>query len=138
MIYSIQELSITPSWFLLLCLLVFIIGGLALYTLLTYDKLLRFQGKSQEVNAEIMSELIARHFGSRPAPSNTLLKHYRLPTIWKMGKRIVVLFDDNNILMNIATFNYKTIRSPLHGFFDHLKIYKIKREFFDIVSKKSV
>lgn len=126
----------SPSWGVLLFTFFLLITGiLSLYTLLTFDKLIQFKGSSQEENSKILSDLIEQHFGSRPAPSIKHLKFYRQPGFWKTGKRVVVIFNGENILMNIATFNSNNIRSPLHGFFDHIKIYTIKKEFKQLLIK---
>lgn len=126
----------SPSWGVLLFTFFMLVAGiLSIYTLLTFDKFVQFKGSSQDENSKIISDLIEQHFGSRPAPSIVILKFYRQPGLWKTGKRVIVIFNGENILMNIATFNSNNIRSPLHGIFDHIKIYSIKKEFKRLLIK---
>jgi hypothetical protein len=106
-----------------------VFGLLAFYTLWQFDKLIRFKGISQEENAKLMAKVIAKNFGAEPARLNSTLKYYREANIWKMGKRVIVMLDGDDVLINIATFNFRNIRSPLHGLFDRIKINSIKKDF---------
>ena len=106
-----------------------VFGSLAFYTLVQFDKLIRFKGISQEVNAELMAKIIAKNFGTEPVRANTILKYYRQPSFWKMGKRVIVLLDGDDVLINLATFNFRNIRSPLHGLSDGVKVRWMERDF---------
>jgi len=86
-----------------------------------------------ERNISIMQKIIERHFGSMPAETGKSLKYYRFPSFWRNGKRVIILFDNSDILINIASFNSRYIRSPLQGPFDRFKVYRIKNEILEEV-----
>lgn len=63
-------------------------------------------------------------------PDHTsILRIHKPPTFWKFGMRVIVIFHDTNIYINISRFNYRGLKSIFHLWYDYLKIRSISREF---------
>ena len=131
LLYATFKIEWSKSFSLVLLLLLFsalfLVGLISLFTLFTFNKLWRINGEDRQQNEKILQQIFKEQFGHQPTVAGDLLKIYRQPTLWKMGKRVVVILEGKDILINIATFDFRMIRSPIHGLFDFLQIIKIKR-----------
>ena len=131
--YSIFKIewseSLRSAIILSLIVGVILIGLISIFTVMTFNKLFKIAGVDRKMNERIFQQVLLEKFGHKPSIAGDILKIYRQPTLWRMGKRVIVIFDDKNVLINIATFNFRHIRSPIHGLFDWLQILKFKRRF---------
>lgn len=113
--------------------LIFSLGLISIYGISLCDKLIRFRGGPDlEQNKRIILRLFKKYY-----PKNNFydggqfMTSYLKPTgfmKWKKStNRILILFDHNDILINISVFSGAGIQSPLHTLFHHWIIKSIKR-----------
>jgi hypothetical protein len=114
-----------------------ILGIISLYGILRGDKFIRFTGSHDLAkNKELILILLKDYY-----PANNFFEGDQFMTSYlkpkgfmrrsKPTNRILVLFDRNDILLNIAVFNDGGIQSPFHTLFHHWTIYRIKNRFKD-------
>jgi hypothetical protein len=107
-----------------------IIGITAIHSLLFDNCLVQMQGDAYDKNYHtIRSILQIRYQIALPPNPVPLLSIYKDSTFWKFGVRVIVLFHDADVYMNISRFNQKGVKSVFHLWLDNLKIRSINREF---------
>lgn len=110
----------------------FAFGLLCLYGSLLGDKFIRFRGgHNPDQNREKLLRLLKEHF-----PKNNFFDggHFMTSYLkpkgfmkWKKPtNRILVIFDKNDILINISVISDAGIQSPFHPLFHHWTISRIK------------
>lgn len=116
---------------------IFSLGLMSLYGILLADKFVRFKG-TQDINKnrETILKLFKRYY-----PNNNFynggnfLTSYLKPRGFmkckKSSNRIFVLFDNNDILINISVFSDAGVQSPFHTVFHHWTINRIKNRLSD-------
>ena len=120
--------------------LIFSLGLISVYGILLCDKLIRFRGgQDLERNKDIILRLFKEYY-----PKNNFydggqfMTSYFKPTgfmKWKKStNRILILFDHNDILINISVFSDAGVQSPFHILFHHWTIKKIKRRLTEEIS----
>ena len=120
--------------------LMFLLGLIVLYGVLLGDKFIRFRGGyDPNKNRDVILELLREFY-----PKNNFynggqfLTSYLKPTgfmKWKKPtNRILVMFDRNDILINISVFSDAGIQSPFHTLFHHWTINRIKNRLTDEIN----
>jgi|GEM_PF-3497953 hypothetical protein len=117
--------------------LIFCIGLISLYGILLGDKFIRFRGgQDLNKNRDIVLRLFKEYY-----PKNNFfngghfMTSYLKPTGFmkckKPTNRILVIFDHNDILINISVFSDAGVQSPFHTIFHHWTINRIKSRLTD-------
>ena len=130
-----QELAEIISLLVIFSPFIFL-GFLTLYALVNDNRLKRFKGRDEEFNHKMILEILERRFKvSINKASGKTMRIYKKATCWKSGIRVIVIFDNQDILINISRFNYEGVKSPFHPWFDGLKIRSIRRDFNKVAKK---
>lgn len=105
-------------------------GIICFFNLYLDNKLVRIKGVNQEYNRHRIQTLLERGF-SRMAQgsSNKIVRLYKPATCFKFGIRVIVLFDQEDMLVNISRFNQKGVKSIYHSVFDYLRLQNMRQEF---------
>ncbi|MFN7494620.1 MAG: hypothetical protein ACK5RG_16995 [Cyclobacteriaceae bacterium] len=112
--------------------ILFKIGLIGLYGFILGNKFVRFRGshdltKNQEAILRLLKEYYPKNNFYQ---GDQFMTSYLKPTGFmrrsKPTNRILVLFDTNDILLNISVFSDGGIQSPFHTLFHHWTIYRIK------------
>jgi hypothetical protein len=119
------------SFFIFFLLIMFYLTGLlALYGVIMDNKLKRFSGLDETTNMAIMTTVIGDFFNTHLVYSgDRILTYYRRATFIRFGIRVVVCFQQKEVLINISKFNYFGIKSSFHQPFIDLTTHKIIRDF---------
>lgn len=129
MINKYQNHSIYTKNILLFSPFIFI-GFLSLYSLIYDNRLFKLEGVNEEINRQIISSILEERFNvAIHRNKSNILRVYKKATLWKFGLRIIVIFENNNVFLNISHFNLKALKSPFHSWFDSFKIKSIIKEF---------
>jgi hypothetical protein len=115
--------------------ILFTFGLIGVYGSLFRNKFIRFRGGHDiNKNREIILELFKGYY-----PKNHFYKGENFLTSYfepngflgrtKPTKRILIIFDRTDILINISVFSDAGVQSPFHPLFHHLKIHRIKNKF---------
>lgn len=106
------------------------LGLLSLYALITDNELTRFEGRTQELDNGVILGILERRLKIPINKNNErIIRIYKKATFWSWGTRIIIIFDMQDILINISRFNYRGFKSPFHPWFDDCKIKSMVREF---------
>lgn len=106
------------------------LGFLCLFAFVNQNKLSRVSGSDFENNFKAIVAILKEKFEIEVNPTpREVIKAYKHHSSWKAGIRVIVIFKNDDIYLNIARFNHRDLESPFHPFFDYLKIRSIKRDF---------
>lgn len=122
--------------------LIFTFGIISLYGSLLGDKFIRFTGgQDLSKNRDIILRLFKEYY-----PKNNFfngghfMTSYLKPTGFmkriKPTNRILIIFDHNNILINISVFSHAGVQSPFHTIFHHWTIYRIKSRLTEEINEQ--
>ncbi len=107
-----------------------IFGVICFFNFWLDNKLVRIKGVSQTYNSHRIQTLLERDFGKMPqGGSDKIMRLYKPPTCFKFGVRVIVLFDNEDVLVNISRFNQKGVKSIFHSVFDYLRLRRMRQEF---------
>ena len=117
------------SLFLLILSLLFFIG--VIYSIRNIYSTKRIKGIHKNKNRVLISEIIKRNNW------NVLEENKKMTIItfsWKdgvtdWGKRLTILYDKKDILVNCISFGLFSSPSPFHWFANKRKVNKLKKEF---------
>ncbi|MFC4230449.1 hypothetical protein ACFOW1_01005 [Parasediminibacterium paludis] len=105
---------------------VFLISLLTLYALANYNRLERFHGSDRNANRRLIVEILEKRFNVQlPAPEGQIFRFYKRASLWKWGTRVIIIFDNDDLLINISRFNDRGLKSPFHPFFDNFTVKSI-------------
>jgi hypothetical protein len=122
-----------PAW--LFSLLIFLLCAAILYSLLRDNRLTTIRGKGKADNKRIITSILKEVYQTDLLyESDELITYYRRATLLKFAVRVIVLFDGNDVLINISRFNQLDIKSPFHEPLSQLKIKSIKEKFDAIIA----
>ncbi|WP_026898924.1 hypothetical protein [Daejeonella oryzae] len=112
----------------------FILAGLlTLYALINDNRLRRFRGLDEKYNREVVSKILEQRFGIAINKSGgRTMRIYKKATCWKWGIRVIVIYDERDVLITVSRFNNRGTKSPFHPWFDDRKIKAIINEFNEI------
>lgn len=121
--------------------LMFSFGLISLYGSLLGNKFIRLRGgQDLNKNRDIIQRLFKKYY-----PKNNFfngeyfMTSYLKPTGFmkrtKPTNRILVIFDHNDILINISVFSDAGVQSPFHTIFHHWTINRIRNRLTDKINE---
>ena len=122
---------VDEAWIYLLSTSPFSLFGIICFFNLCLDnKLIRIKGIDQAYNSHRIQTLLERDFGKMPqGNSDKIMRLYKPSTCFAYGVRVIVLFDNADVLVNISRFNQKGVKSVFHSVFDYFRLRKIRQQF---------
>lgn len=109
-----------------------LLGFLSLYALIYGSRLIQFAGIDEEFNRKTMSGILEQRF---KIPINftggEAMMICKEASFLKFGTRIIVVFRNSNVFINITRFNYRGLKSPFHTWLDSFEIRSIIKDFND-------
>ena len=115
-------------------LLFYVTGFLTIYGLIKDNQLRSFQGKDILTNKRTMVSVIKDKFDTNLVyEGESLISFYKRPTFWSFGTRLIVCFNNNEVLINISKFNQYGLKSFFHQLFVDRTINQIIKEFYSRV-----
>ena len=109
----------------------FLIALWLLVGLLLLNKLVVVKGTNPLDNRKLIIQILNNKFPKlKLDDSGQLIIRYDLKTgLFNWGKRITVIFQDENIYLNITTLGRYDIKSPFHSVFHYLTLKSIAKQF---------
>jgi hypothetical protein len=109
-----------------------ILGGLLLYSLIKGDNLKRIEGALKNHNRQIIKELSEKHGWNLQVHSQQLSV---LSPSWSLGlmywgRQLVVIYDRQDILINVTSYGIHDMKSPFH-WFGNRKIERTVKDLFE-------
>ena len=123
-----DKVSITHIIF---ALVMWILGAWIVYGLSRINRLQRIEGLEIEQNKEIMLGVVQRYFSDLKFQfDNSLLIGQRVGTLNANAKRVIVVFKENDVFINIKTsLRFFGIESYLHVISNESDIKELSRRF---------
>lgn len=112
MILKNENIIITSAIFLL----TLILTGHLIYSIIHLDRLTRIEGKDRQINRQVVEKL-SNLLDYRLIKHNQNVSILIPPWNWKSnnwGRRVVIVFDEKDILINSTTYGMHGIKSPFH------------------------
>ena len=110
--------------------LFYVIGFLTVYGLINENKLKKIRGKDLKSNKRGMLSVLKRVYSTDLIyEGETILVYYKRATFWNFGLRVIVLFDQDYVLINLARFNQIGLKSFFHSLFSEMAINSLIRDF---------
>ena len=117
-----------------LVVLFYLPGFLTLYGLAKDNRLKKFQGKDVETNKRTMISLIKEKFKTDLVyEGENIMTYYRRPTFWTFGTRLIVFFNQDEVMINLSKFNQYGLKSFFHQLFIDRTVNSMVKEFDDRV-----
>jgi hypothetical protein len=106
--------------FLLWCISVTfaLLGALVLYSLINDNKFVRISGINDSATRESLSRLFIEKLNVRLDYNGAVFRSYTRPKLFRWGKRVIIIRDHKDLLINISRFNERNMKSPFHLLFD--------------------
>lgn len=123
--------------------ILFTIGLIGLYGFIFGNKFVRFRGshdltKNKEVILRLLKDFYPKNnFFQGDQFMTSYLKPTGFMRRTKPTNRILILFDNNDILLNISVFNDGGIQSPFHTLFHHWTIYRIRNRLREALNVRN-
>lgn len=94
-------------------------------------KLLKVEISNPEKDRDIIVELLKKEFPKFLLNDNgiNILRGKYRGGIFSSGKKIVVIFTENKILLNLTTYGKGESNIPFYSFFNYYKLLKIRKNF---------
>ena len=126
-ISMIKQDNLNEIW---LVFLFYVPGFLTLYGLVKDNRLTTFQGKDMGTNKRAMILLIKDKFETDLVyEGEKVIIYYKRPTFWTFGSRLVVCFNEDDIMINLSKFNQYGLKSFFHQLFLERTVNSIIKEF---------
>lgn len=103
------------------------IGISALLSLIRHNALTRIVNGNDPQNRKIAASVLLDKFGTHFDGDKPLYKMYTNSGLVSWGKRVIILADQKDLLINISRFKDGDLKSPFHYFTDALLIWSINR-----------
>ena len=137
--YFFERIEIGEKIFIpsLLFGIALLISGFMIFTIVNLDKLNRIKGVLKDENRQII-ELLAGKFNWTIQKNNERIIVLTIPWNWlssDWGKKITVIYDKKDILVNITSYGMNNLKSPFH-WFTNRKLEKKLIENFEVEIKK--
>jgi hypothetical protein len=106
------------------------VGFVTLYGIIYDDKLMVFKFKKTTTQTNIERAIVTLkdfyktdliHVG------DGIVTYYKRATLWQFALRVVVLFKDDQVLVNISRFNQLGIKSFVHPIFSRIQARRLFR-----------
>jgi len=111
-------------------MLLFIPGLLTAYGLIKDNRLKRFKGRDKETNKKIMISIIKDKYKTNMIyDGEDMLTYYKRASLINFGTRVIVCFDNEDILINLSKFNVYGLKSFFHQPFLDWTTQKIIKDF---------
>jgi hypothetical protein len=105
-----------------------LLGALMLYSLINDNKFVRIGGINDSATSETLSRLLNEKLNVKLDHNGTVFRFYTRPKLFRWGRRVIIIRDHKDLLVNISRFNERNMKSPFHLFFDVLFIRSLVKE----------
>jgi hypothetical protein len=101
--------------------------------LIYLNKLVVIQGSNPTENRQRIIQLINDKFPKLKLDNSgqTIIRYDLKTGLFNWGRRITIIFKDENIFVNITTFGRFDIKSPFHSIFHYWTLKRIGRQLQD-------
>jgi len=106
-----------------------LISGFLIFTIVNLDKLNRINGILKEENRQII-KLLAHKFNWTIQINNDRIIVLTIPWNWlssDWGRKITMIYDKRDILINITSYGMNNLKSPFHWFANR----KLEKKFIE-------
>ncbi len=101
-------------------------------------KLLKIEMLNPEKDRKIFVETVSKKFPDLQINDKGLnsLRSKKNTGLFSWGKSLTVLFDGNQIFINLTTLGRSETKSPFHSIANYLKLKSIAKEFNTLINRK--
>ena len=101
-----------------------------LYALVNIDKLYRIPGVSKNMNRKIVLEVAEEldWINLKHTQHISVFSKKWTWTSWHWGRRLIVIYDRNDVLINCISYGHYELKSPFHHWIDRRTINKWKKK----------
>lgn len=101
-------------------------------------KLLKIEMLNPEKDRKIFVETVSKKFPDLQINDKGLnsLRSKKNTSLFSWGKSLTVLFDGNQIFINLTTLGRNETKSPFHSITNYLKLKSIAKEFNTLINRK--
>lgn len=107
--------------------------GFALFftlNLLLLNNLTKFKGFGEDANRADITAVLEEYFGDAiPLAIGKISRNIKAPKLLNSGRIITVIFDRENVYINVTSILGRNIISPYHGLYNYIKCKRIARDF---------
>jgi len=94
------------------------------------NKLSNVVGGSADINRQFIVDILKKRYKIRRiASSDKMLIYHKRATYATFGMRIIILFEGDEVFLNISRFNYRGSKSFFHGISSSIRTTSILNEF---------
>lgn len=107
----------------MMLILIWLIAGFFLM-----NKLMLIKGTNQLQNRRRIMDILNEQYPKLKLDSTgeKIISYNRNTGLFNWGKKIIVVFHNEDIYINITTFGHRDVKSPIHSVFHYLKLKSLR------------
>lgn len=125
-----QQVTAVNTAEVIICGGLYTLGFFTLYGIISENKLMTIKGKTSALNKQKMISVLKETYRTDMIyEGSEMLSYYRRATFWRFALRIIVLFNQDKVLINISRFNQRGLKSFFHPLFSQIQVRLLTRKF---------